>query len=350
MEKRIRIGLIGCGSISRAHARGYLKLPELFEVVACCDERKELSEERAQQLGAKLVTTDYRDVIAREDIDAVDICLPHHLHAEVAIAAAEAGKHVLVEKPIANTLDQADAMIEAAKKAGIILMVAHNERYMPIYRKVKELVEQGILGRVFLARADHNQFIQISHRHWLWQKETAGGGVLIGSGIHRVDILRWLIGEIVRVWHLQVIVPERFSDEVEAASTTIFEFANGAIGELTCNWSAYAAPSAPWYELLWLYGTEGSLHNVGGLFVASEKWPEWRGRFVQIPLPEEDSFVNEILHFGECIREGKTPLTSGEEGRKSLAVVVAAYKAAEEGKGVPVQIFDKDKEVENPPN
>ncbi len=336
MAERIRMGLIGCGGISRAHARGYLQLPDLFEVIACCDERKELAEERGQQLGAKIVATDYREILARDDIDAVDICLPHHLHSEVAIAAAEAGKHVLVEKPIANTLEEADAMIEAAKKKGVILMVAHNERYMPVYRKAKELVEQGVLGRIFLARADHNQFVQIGERHWLWREETAGGGVLIGSGIHRVDILRWLVGEIVRVWHRQVIVPERFSDEVETASVTIFEFANGAIGELTCNWSAYAAPSAPWYELLWLYGTEGSLHNVGGLFVASEKVPEWQGKFSQIPLPNEDSFVNEIRHFGECIRDRKTPLTNGEEGRKSLAVVIAAYEAAEKGGSVTV--------------
>ncbi len=336
MAERIRVALIGCGGISRAHARGYLQSPDLFEVVACCDERRELAEERAQQLGAEVVATNYRQVLARDDVDAVDICLPHHLHAEVAIAAAEAGKHVLVEKPIATTLEEADAMIAAAKKVGVVLMVAHNERYMPVYRKAKELVEQGVLGRIFLARADHNQFVRINERHWLWHKATAGGGVLIGSGIHRVDILRWLVGEIVRVWHQQVIVPERFSDEVEAASVTLFEFANGAIGELTCNWSAYAAPTAPWYELLWLYGTEGSLHNVGGLFVASEKLPEGQSKFTQIPLPDEDSFVNEIRHFGECVRDGKLPLTSGEEGRKSLAVVLAAYQAAETGEGIPV--------------
>jgi predicted dehydrogenase len=336
MAERIRIGLIGCGGISRAHARGYLQSPDLFEVVACCDERRELAEERAQQLNAPVVTTDYRELLRRDDVDAVDICLPHHLHAEVAIAAAEAGKHVLVEKPIATTLPDADAMIAAAEKAGVVLMVAHNERYMPVYRKAKELVGQGVLGRIFLARADHNQFVRVNDRHWLWHKASAGGGVLIGSGIHRVDILRWLVGEVVRVWHRQLIVPERFSDEVEAASVTILEFADGALGELTCNWSAYAAPSAPWYELLWLYGTDGSLHNVSGLFVASEHLPESAGKHVQLPLPDEDSFVNEIRHFGECVKTGQTPLTSGREGRKSLAVVLAAYQAAETGEGVPV--------------
>lgn len=148
MAQRIRVAIIGCGGISRGHARGYLQSPDLFEVVACCDERGELAEERAQQLGAKFVTADYREVIASDDVDAVDICLPHHLHAEVAIAAAQAGKHVLVEKPIANTLDEANAMIEAAKKSGVVLMVAHNERYMPVYRKAKELVEQGIQDRL----------------------------------------------------------------------------------------------------------------------------------------------------------------------------------------------------------
>lgn len=336
--ERIRMGLIGCGGISRAHARGYLASYDLFEVIACCDERVELSEERAQQLGAKVALTDYRELLKRDDIDAVDICLPHHLHAEVAIAAAEAGKHILVEKPIANTLEEADAMVTAAKKAGVILMVAHNQRFMPVYQKAKELIKQGVLGRIFLARADHNQSVRIGHRHWLWNKETAGGGVLIGSGIHRIDILRWLVGEIVRVWHRQVIVAERFSDRVEAASVTILEFANGAIGELTCNWAAYGAQSAPWYELLWLYGTEGSLHNVGGLFVASGKLPGSEGKHISVPLPEGDSFVNEIRHFGECIRDGKTPLTNGEEGRKSLAVAIAAYQAAEIDNPVPVPL------------
>jgi len=329
MAERIRVGLIGCGGISLAHARGYLQSPNLFEVVACCDERKELAEERAQQLGAKFVTTDYHDLLSRDDIDAVDICLPHHLHAEVTITAAEAGKHVLVEKPIATTLAEADAMIAAARNAGVVLMVAHNERFMPVYQKAKELVAQGVLGRIFLARADHNQFVRAEPHSWLRRKATAGGGVLIGSGIHRVDLLRWLVGEIVRVFHQQRLVPERFSDEVEAASVTVLEFENGAIGELTCNWSAYGAPSAPWYELLWLYGTDGSFHNVGGLFVASEKLPESQGKHIPVPVEESDSFVNEIRHFGECLKEGKTPLTSGEEGRKSLAVVLAAYQSAE---------------------
>ncbi len=335
MTAPIRIGLIGSGNISRAHARGYLASPDLFQVVAVCDGREELARQRASQLGGAKVFTDYHHLL--DLVDAVDICLPHHLHCPVAVDCARAGKHILVEKPIANTLQEADQMVEEADKAGVILMVAHNQRFLPVYEKAKELVDQGLLGRIYLARADHNQFVQIERDHWLWKKETAGGGAFIGSGIHRVDLLRWLVGEVIRVWHRQVPVPERFSDQVEAASVTLLEFEDGAIGEVTCSWTAYGASKAPWYELIMLYGTDGTLHNVGGLYIATDQNPGDKGEYRWVPVPQEDSFVNEIRHFGQCILEGQEPRTSGREGRKTLAVVLAAYRSHETGGPVCVQ-------------
>ncbi|MCS7223432.1 MAG: Gfo/Idh/MocA family oxidoreductase, partial [Armatimonadetes bacterium] len=219
-----------------------------------------------------------------------------------------------------------DRMIEAAEQSGVILMVAHNQRFLPVYQKAKEVIEDGKLGRIYLARADHNQSVRIGRDHWLWKKETAGGGAFIGSGIHRIDLLRWLVGEVLCVYHRQVLVPERFSDEVEAASVTVLEFDNGAIGELSCSWAAYGAAQAPWYELLLLYGTKGTLHNVGGLFIAVQD-QQTKESFEAVPIPAGDSFVNEIRHFGECLIHHKEPLTSGREARKTLAVAVAAYES-----------------------
>lgn len=130
--KALRIGLVGCGGISNAHARGYRTLgPEVARVIATADVSLELAQRRAQELEASQASDDYHAVLNSKDVEAVDICLPHHLHAEVAIAAAEAGKHVLVEKPMACSMEQCQAMVTAAERADVILMVAQVQRYMP---------------------------------------------------------------------------------------------------------------------------------------------------------------------------------------------------------------------------
>src|SRR5919204_465773 len=144
--------------------------------------------------------------------------------------ALDAGAHVLVEKPIATTLEEADRMVEAARRAGKLLMVGHNERYDPQYREMKRLVDAGMLGTIFCARADHNQNFRRAGEHWLKSNRQAGGGVLIGSGIHRIDLLRWLVGEITQVFNVQVAQPDRLEGEACALTTVVF--ANGAIGEL----------------------------------------------------------------------------------------------------------------------
>ena len=313
-----RIGVIGCGGISRAHARGYQDLPDLLQVTATCDGIEELASERAQQLGAEQSYTDYQTMLQDAMIDAVDICLPHDLHAEVSIAASSAGKHVLVEKPIAITLDEADSMIAAAQKAGTTLMVALNQRYDPAHERIKQMIDEGVLGDLLCIRIDHNQNVQLPEGHWIRSRAHLGGGVLIGSGIHRVDLLRWFGGEVSQVASFQVHRPERMEGEVAVVMSTLFE--SGAVGEVTALW---AVRKAPWYEGVWVYGTEGSVYRLNGLF--------WDGPdgYVKLDVPQADSFIEELRHFGTCIREGKAPLTNGEQARRSLEVVLAAYRSAE---------------------
>src|SRR5437588_10574935 len=125
----IRVGLIGCGNISAKHAQGYSALQDLLQVVAVCDSNEAAARTCGTELGAGHVFTDHRALLEADLVDAVDVCLPHHLHAPVTIDCLEAGLHVLVEKPIATTLDEADRMVDAAQHAGKILMVGHNERY-----------------------------------------------------------------------------------------------------------------------------------------------------------------------------------------------------------------------------
>lgn len=325
--KPIRIGLIGCGGISNAHARGYKNLPDLFQVTATCDLSESLARERAEGLGAKSVYTDYRKMLEEAEIDAVDICLPHDLHAEVANASMEANKHVIVEKPISTTLEEADSMVSTAERSGVVLMVALNERYDPAHQKIKEMIEDGKIGDLLCIRIDHNQDVKMPEGHWIRSRARLGGGVLIGSGIHRVDLLRWFGGEIEKVANFSVYQPERMEGEVAVVMSALFK--SGCIGEVTAIW---AVRRAPWYEGIWVYGTEGSLYRINGLF-----WDSPDG-YKQLEVEQRDSFTEELRHFGQCILTGSEPLTSGKEARKSLEVVIAAYRSADSGQIVSLPI------------
>lgn len=329
----IGLGIIGCGGIANAHARAYQGLTDLFRIVAVADVDAQAAAQKAAALGGPRVCDDYRALLDDPAVEAVDICLPHHLHAPVAIDAARAGKHILVEKPIATTLDDADRMVAAALEAGVLLMVGHNERFDPQYQAMKAAVERGEIGAVFCARADHNQNLRLPEGHWLRDNAQAGGGVLIGSGIHRIDLLRWIVGEIAEVSQYQIVQPQRL--EGEAASVSIFRFATPTpcVGELTSVW---AARRFPWYEYLWLYGTSGSIHNVGGVHLDAERRSECDQGYVKLPVDGRDSFTEEIRHFGECIRARIRPLTHGADARRSLEVVLACYQSAETGQ--PVQL------------
>ena len=328
----LRVGLIGAGGIASAHARGYRQLAEegLVRVTAVCDAVAEHAQRRAQELSAPHTCVAYRDLLALE-VDAVDVCLPHDLHAEVALAAIAAGKHVLVEKPVATTLEDADRMVAATRSAGLVLQVGHNERFDPQYQEMKRLLDQGVIGDVFAARADHNQNVRLPGDHWLRSAARSGGGALIGSGIHRIDLLRWFLGEVVEVYSVERTLAGRF--EREAAALTTLRFRSGAMATVSTNW---AVRRAPWYELMWLYGTNGSLHNVGGLHLDSERVSDSDDGFVRVPLQQADSVTEEIRHFLGCITTRSNPLVSGEEGRQALAVCLAAYRSAD--LGVPVRV------------
>ncbi len=328
----IRLGLIGCGKISTAHTRGYKELGNTFQIVAVCDTDEQAALQRAHELGVSTVFTDYQALLSANIVEAVDLCIPHYLHAPIGIACLEAGVHVLVEKPIATTLADADKMIKAAQKAGKILMIGHNERYDHQYQKMKELVDEGWLGDIFCVRADHNHDFRVASQNWLRNKQEAGGGVLLGSGSHRIDMMRWLIGEIREVFCAQITLPDRLEGESSAVVTLRFE--SGAIGELACSW---AASHAPWYELMWLQGTRGMVHNVprGSLSYYSELLSEDE-QYKKIDILNEYSFTRELRHFSECLRQGKTPLTDGSEGRKTLAVVLAAYQSVIDNRPVSV--------------
>jgi predicted dehydrogenase len=326
----ISIGLVGCGLHADAHVGGLLAVADRIRVTAVCDIDRARAEERAVQLGTGNVFVDYDALLARTDVDAVLLCLPHLVHAPAAIAAAAAGKHVLVEKPIATRLEDADAMIAAARAAGVTLMVGHNQRFMPEHQRIRELLDEGAIGQIESARADHQQEFQPPAGHWIRNREVAGGGAFIGYGVHRVDLLRWYAGEVAEVAHFQRFTPERFGGE--SASVTILKFADGALGEMSINW---VARNSPLIDRLQLVGEKGSIHNRDGLHLESTNLGPGR-----IDVPEGDRFALQLEHFADSVINRKPPLTSGEDARRTLEVCLAGYRSAETSQVVRLPLTD----------
>lgn len=319
VNEMIRVGLIGCGGISRAHADGWNSVKEKAKVVATADLIPERAKERANQLGAEEFYTDYEPLLEREDIDAVDICLPHYLHAEATIKAAERGKHVLIEKPMARNLKEAKEMVQACEKNKVILMVGHCMRFEPENEKAKEIIDSGKLGRITLARFQYEVYPGLKDFHY--KREKIGGGGVISAGIHYVDLMRWLVGDVERV----SLFSNSFVRGLEGEDTAALslEFQNGAVGVLSFSWATKFGGS-----LFRIHGSEGTLAREGGLWLYSEEYPKG----LKVEVTPESSFRREISHFVDCMEESREPLTSGRDAYESLEVVIAAYKSLEEGR------------------
>ena len=168
----IRVGLVGGGGIVDAHIRGYRAYADTIKVVAVADVVTETAQRRAAELDATPYT-DFRQMINEADLDAVDICLPHYLHAEAIVAAAEAGKHILCEKPLCLTVEQAELVQRAVSKAGVTLMCAHNQLYLPAVTKAKQLLDDGVLGTVYEVRVTDSLYNDFDPQNMGWRASAA---------------------------------------------------------------------------------------------------------------------------------------------------------------------------------
>lgn len=207
-KTEVRIGMIGYQFMGKAHSHAYRDIPFFFKtnakpvLKAISGRNEEALKEAAEDMGWESYETDWRKLIERNDIDVIDIVTPNHTHAEIAIAAAEAGKHIITEKPLALTLEEAKRMHEAAKKYDIIHMICHNYRFVPAIQFVKKLIEDGRLGKIYHFRANYLQdFIMDPEFPLIWRlkKEISGSGSLGDIGAHSIDLARFLVGEIKEV-------------------------------------------------------------------------------------------------------------------------------------------------------
>lgn len=287
--KKLNIGLIGAGFMGKAHSLAYATMPMFFWPAPAIPVRKmiadvneALAQEAAVRFGYESYTGDWRKLIEDKSIDIVDIATPNHLHPEMAAAAAQAGKHILCEKPLARTGAEAKAMYEAVKQANIVHMVAFNYRRTPAVPLAKKLIAEGRIGKILNFRGTYLQSWSAdpnSPLSWRFQKAVAGSGALGDIGTHVLDIARYLVGEVTAVTSiLRTYIPERpiqqggldqlaaadkLTDapkapvEVDDEVMTLLKFEGGAVGSLEATRNAYGRHNFLTFEV---HGNQGSLY------------------------------------------------------------------------------------------
>lgn len=337
------VAIVGCGWAGGRHAAGYDRAGA--EVRWAIDSSMARAESVARGRGS-IISDDFRQALADPHVEAVDVCLPHNLHAPVAIEAARTGKHVLVEKPLATTLDEADSMIVAAERASVTLMVAENVRFDPVYRRVRQLLDDGVIGRPALIQVTRQAYLRSSFlrdRPWFLSREAAAGGIMTSGGVHDFETMRMLIGEIESVYALRA--PQRFS-EMEGDDTSIaaVKFRDGAVGTLVESFimKSLVTASGPEVHTLRIDGDLGSIAVEDGRTIRlfSEREDLQIGGALaehDLHVPEADTYQLEIAHFLDCIRTGAEPITSGTSQRAPVAAVLAAYRSMETGLPEPVE-------------
>ncbi|MEM2056754.1 MAG: Gfo/Idh/MocA family oxidoreductase [Thermoproteota archaeon] len=335
--KQVRFGIVGAGVGANFALRAMKLLEEkegIVKPVAVSDVVEDLAKKTAEEFGIKYFLN-YRDLFVKERVDAVFISTPHYLHFPMAIDAIEAGVNVLVDKPMAINIREADEMIRRARRAGVKLGVNLQGRFDPSVLKVKEAVDTGRLGRLFYGEATVKWFRVREYYDkspWRGRWATEGGGALINQAIHTLDQLIWIMGPVEYLWAQCGTVFHNI--EVEDLAVATLRFKNGALGLVQASTALY--PGFP--TELELYGTNGTaiiegevikLLDIKGEKPYSEKEAKvgletWARPEAAPPLNHAAS----IRDFAQAVLEDREPKISGEEGRKSIEIINAIYQSS----------------------
>lgn len=339
---KVRVAIIGCGSIAKfRHIPEYAKNPHA-DLIAFCDPVIERAKEFAKKYGGRAYS-DHRELLAKEKPDAVSVCTPNVFHAPISIDAAEAGAHVLCEKPIGVSLEETKRMIEAAKNNSVYLMIGHNQRLMQPHIKAKEILQSGALGRVLTFRTTFGHpgpetWSVEGKKGWFFQKSKAFVGAMGDLGVHKADLIRWLLADEVAEVGAFVETLDKKDTDVDDNAICLLRMKSGAIGSLVASWTYYKGED----NSTVLYCENGVLKigtdPVDQLIVETKEKGEQRYQLGPIATNEEGGQVDShiIEAFLDCIVNQQPPSISGEEGMKSLNVILCALEAAETKTIVPV--------------
>lgn len=344
MSGPLGIGLVGLGQISRAHRAGYALAGDRARVVAVCDQDGERATAAAAELGARAYTS-LDDLLGDQDVAAVDLTLPHDVHFAAASAALSAGRHVLVEKPLALSSDECRSLIEQARESQLALGVAENTRFVAAYLAVERLLRSGALGEPRLARTFiSGSEVQRLRDTSLWKGRQAGsgGGTIIDAGPHSFYLLRWLLGELatVRAFHHRLVAESEVDDHALVAG----RLRSGAIYSTEYTFTA----EIPWGERLELYGSEGSVivDQLSQPPALHYSGPGDRAGRALADVPfnpggwKVDSVAAGVLDFVDAVRAGRAPTVSGDDGLHGVLVAERAYESAAAG-GVELAFDDR---------
>jgi predicted dehydrogenase len=327
----VRVGIIGLGAISFAHEAGYSEMGDSCAIVAVCDINPEETLTRASMYGAEAYS-DYRDLLEHANVDMVDIIVPHPMHYEIALAAIEKGKHVLVEKPITVKSEQGLELIEKASLAGVKFTVAENTRFVTAYRKAEEILKRGILGdirtvRTLIAGSEVHRLKDPS----LWHGKAPYGGVILDSAVHNFYLFKWLFGGVKEVLGIaSTLIPE---SETEDNGLILGHLANGAEFQLHTS----CTMEIPWTERLEIYGSKAGMlidqlvdpvakyyqgsNDIDGTVVEGVPFDPLGWKF--------SSIMAEVQDFVRAIMEDRSPLIDPADALYALKAAEATYQSIE---------------------
>lgn len=346
----IGVAILGAGDIANVHIEAYLQLAPRVRIVALADLFTDKAEEKKNKYGLDCdVVADYKELLNRDDIQLVSICLPPNMHCETSVAFLKAGKNVLCEKPMAPSLEDCDKMIAASKETGAKLTIICQNRFKQDIMKTKELLDKNGLGKVFFAQAN-SLWWRGDNYYDLWWRGTwakEGGGCTFIHAVHHIDLFLWLMGDIDEVNAL-VSNQNHHNSEVEDVSITTIRFKSGAVGSMISNLLHHGEE-----QKIVIDGEKGTIEIPHKVRVSRQQhngYPEDDTEACEAleKLFQEQEGLEYLDHCGQienmvkAIETGTEPLVSGEDGRKTLEFISAVYQSAFTGTPVKFPMTEKD--------
>ncbi len=343
MSKTVKVGLIGAGFVTDLHAFSFQKYVPNAEIVAVASPTPGKAAHFAKERGIPNAFDNYRDLLALKEVDVITVAIPNDLHAQVTVDAARAGKHVICEKPLCTTLEEADEMIDECQKHGVLLLYAEELLFAPKYVRARTLVDEGAFGAVYLVK--HWEEHYGPHMPWFWDVGRSGGGVMMDMGCHSIEYTRWVLGK----------------PPVKSVTATMGTFVHGdktrgedhsiAVIEYEGNRLAYAEDS--WAkpggmdDRVEIYGSQGHTradmlrgnalitYSHTGYGYAVEKAETTQGwTFTTFEETWNYGFPQEMQHFVNCVAGTETPIETGVDGREVMKIIYAAYQSAGDGRRI----------------
>ena len=322
---KLGLCILGCGEFAGTFAQEMAPLGDEIDLYFASRDAAKAADYNRRFHGSGSFGS-YQEAAADPSVEALYLCTPHYLHREHVALSALAGKHVLVEKPIARTVAEAAEIIKEAQQAGVNLMVAENYRFMAVVRQAKELIEDGAIGDRRLGQLQEEALFQPTG--WRNSRDLTGGGVFIDGGIHKVDILTFLAG---RPQTVYATAPRRADPNLEAEDGLVLVTTSetGVVGVINHSSAKIQDPAPKWVSVL---GTEGRLY-----FELSQSWLRLDDGRAERTLPcpgDRHGLATMVREFRDSIRQGREPEMSGREGMEDLEIVVKAYQSMESGVAV----------------